>query len=132
MNLCHNTVSQLGVARAPRSATQRKHESFQARQETRARPGKGGGHRTHLENVGRGYLDRLSPREGRGVAFLGEIALLAVPQSTLAQAAESCELLDQASRKKLKSRDCPNSYHRNLPGVDFRSLPDGTMLLFAA
>jgi hypothetical protein len=74
----------LGVARAPRSATQRKHESFQARQETRARPGKGGGHRTHLENVGRGYLDRLSPREGRGVAFLGEIALLASPRSTQA------------------------------------------------
>jgi hypothetical protein len=34
---------------------------------------------THLENVGRKYLDRLSPREGRGVAFLGEIALLASP-----------------------------------------------------
>ena len=36
-------------------------------------------------------MDRLSPREGRGVAFLGEIALLASSQSTLAQAAESCE-----------------------------------------
>ena len=46
-------------------------------------------------------MDRLSPREGRGVAFLGEIALLAVPQSTLAQAAESCEL--PSLPKKLKS-----------------------------
>ena len=73
-----------------------------AEKEARTQPGKGGGHRTHLENVGRGYLDRLSPREGRGVAFLGEIALLAVPQSTLAQAAESCEL--PSLPKKLKSR----------------------------
>ena len=63
-----------------------------ARKEARTQPGKGGGHRTHLENVGRGYLDRLSPREGRGVAFLGEIALLASSQSTLAKLLKAAEL----------------------------------------
>ena len=58
-------------------------------------------------------MDRLSPREGRGVAFLGEIALLASSQSTLAQAAESCEL--PSLPKKIKKSRLPKLPKENTP-----------------
>ena len=78
---CGATFLVAGPSTSPRCAFMR---GFQAGWEARARPLKGLRHRTHLENVKRGCLDRLSPREERGVAFIGEIALLASPPSTLA------------------------------------------------
>jgi hypothetical protein len=73
------------------------------RQETLAQPGKGGGHRTHLEDDGSRYLDRLRTREGPCGALLGQIALLAVP-STLARRAGKSKVLEPAKNPKTKIR----------------------------
>jgi hypothetical protein len=88
---------------------------FEARREARTRPLMGIRYdTTRLENVERRYLDRLSPREGRGVAFTGEIALLAVPRGTLAKLA--------------RARSCAAS-HEKTNELELAGVPDQLLVL---
>ena len=77
--------------------------SFLAKKEARTQPGKGGGHRTHLEDDGGRYLDSLRTREGPCGALLGQIALLARPHALARRAARERELLSLA--KNLTSQN---------------------------